>query len=124
MWRQRMRAAAKAVKQNAHKIAVQGHEHARQAGRKIARKVISIQQAARLPGKLMRNSSLAVTMREMTRASDVAWQDGYRQVAENRVPGLAPREHEGSYTRYATGTWDWQPQSAPAGAEPDPEIGQ
>jgi hypothetical protein len=75
-----------------HRVAVQGYAQARQAGRVMGGRVIAIQRAARLPEAMMRNSARAVTGRADGRRSDLAWRQGYRQIAEARVSGLADRE--------------------------------
>ena len=92
-WRRRWSAARKLARaggERIHRVATQVPERAWRAGRDLARKVISVQRAARLPEHLMQRSAWSVIERRgEARPADAAWRAGYRQAAEARVPGLA-----------------------------------
>jgi len=93
--------AARSGAQHLQRIAGQAPELARNAGRKLAGKVITIQEIAGLdqgpahllqrdPGRLMQRSALSVISRPALRPGDAAWREGYRETAMARVPGLTP----------------------------------
>jgi hypothetical protein len=94
--------AARSGTQYLQRLAAWAPERARNAGRKLAGKVITAQEIAGLdqgpahplqrdPVRLMHRSALSVISRPTMRPSDAAWREGYRQAATARVPGLAPR---------------------------------
>jgi hypothetical protein len=93
--------AARSGAQHLQRLAAQAPERARNAGRKLAGQVITIQESAGLdqgpahllqrdPVRLMQRSALSVTSRPALRASDAAWREGYRETAMSRIPGLTP----------------------------------
>ena len=93
--------AARSGAQHLHRLAARAPERARNAGRKLAGQVITVQEIAGLdqgrahllqrdPVRLMQRSALSVISRPALRPSDAAWREGYRQAAMARVPGLAP----------------------------------
>lgn len=122
-WLQRLRLGRRAVtgrsSRTMHRVAVQGYAQARQAGRVMASRVISMQRAARLPGYLMRNSARAVIDRPGDRRSGLAGRQGYRQAAEVRVVG--PTHGPGPVTPPAPAE-PAAPAWPPAG--PDREAGR
>ena len=92
---------ARSGAQHLQRLAASAPERTRNAGRKLASQVITIQEIAGLdqgpahllqcdPVRLMQRSALSVS-RPALRASDAAWREGYRETAMRRVPGLAPR---------------------------------
>ncbi len=103
-WHGRWTSTGKAVRsgtQHLQRLAAQAPERARNAGRKLAGKVITIQEIAGLdqgpahllqrdPARLMQRSALSVISRPSLRPIDAAWREGYRETAMARVPGLAP----------------------------------
>ncbi len=87
--------------QHLQRLAAQAPERARNAGRKLAGQVITVQESAGLdqgpahllqrdPVRLMQRSALTVISRPALRAGDAAWREGYRETAMRRVPGLRP----------------------------------
>ena len=92
---------ARSGAQHLQRLAAWAPERARNAGRKLAGQVITIQEIAGLdqapahllqrdPVRLMHLSALSVISRPALRASDAAWREGYRETAMARIPGLAP----------------------------------
>ncbi len=90
---------ARSGAQHLQRLAAQAPERARNAGRKLAGKVITVQEIAGLdlgpaqllqrdPVHLMHRSALSVITRPALRASDAAWREGYRETAMRRVPDL------------------------------------
>jgi hypothetical protein len=93
--------AARSGAQHLQRLAAQAPERARNAGRKLAGQVITVQEMAGLnegpahllqrdPVHLMHRSALSVITRPAPRPSDAAWREGYREAAMRRVPGLTP----------------------------------
>ena len=93
--------AARSGAQHLQRLAARAPERTRNAGRKLAARVITVQGIAGLdqgrahllqsdPVRLMQRSALSVISRPALRASDAAWREGYRETAMRRVPGLAP----------------------------------
>ncbi len=81
--------AARSGAQHMQRLAAQAPARARNAGRKLAGKVITIQEMAGLdqgpahlfqrdPVRLMQRSALSVISRPAVRASEAAWREGYR----------------------------------------------
>lgn len=63
--------------------------HARKAGQLIAAKVIGVQRTARLPEHLVERSARSVLGPRKGAEPTGDWLEGYRQVAEARIPALA-----------------------------------
>jgi hypothetical protein len=93
--------AARSGAQHLQRLAARAPEPARNAGRKLAGQVITVQEIAGLdqgparllqrdPVCLMHRSALSVISRPAMRPGDAAWREGYRETAMARVPGLAP----------------------------------
>jgi hypothetical protein len=123
-FRQSARAALRCSGGTVHRVAVQGYAKARQAGRVMASRVIAIQRGARLPEHMMRNSARAIIDRPDGRRSDLAWRQGYRQIAEASVSGLADRELVPARPPEPAGTGKpppWPQAGSPA--DPDKEAG-
>ncbi len=94
--------AARSGAQHLHRLAARAPERARNAGRKLAGQVITVQEIAGLdqgrahllqrdPVRLMQRSALSVISRPALRAGDAAWREGYRETAMARVPSLTLR---------------------------------
>lgn len=70
------------------KVAALGKAQARQAGQRMAQRVIGLQRQANLPVRLMEASARSTLERPMARASDLAWQSGYEQTVQQHVPQM------------------------------------
>jgi len=71
------------------RAAAQGYKRAQLSGAKLARKIISIQQAAGLDPRMIRASAERAIHRQTGRYSDRAFQHGYAQVVSARIPGMS-----------------------------------
>ena len=80
--------------QRAHRVAIQGFDKAKSAGRLTARHILSVQRAAELPEHLVEKSARSTIERAVPRESDRQWQAGYKEVAERHVPALREPEHD------------------------------
>ena len=89
----------------------------------MAKKILSIQRAAGLDEKLVRQSALSVVMAQEPRhrsAGHTAWVEGYEAEVRQRVPGFLP-ELERSPEWYQINPHD--PERDGPEPEPEPEPG-
>jgi hypothetical protein len=87
-WRHTAKRWAGQQGRKVQRVAAQGYDKARQAGRVTARKVLAIQSAAHLPARVMRRSALSVQVREPARLSDAAWRAAYISQVQRQAPQL------------------------------------
>jgi hypothetical protein len=114
-WRSRMRQWAAQRGRQAQRVAVQGYERARQAGRRLAVRVTAIQAAARLDPKLTRGSLESVRRREHARDADRAWRDGYVRQATPRPPARTAPEPGTGPDAGPDPSWPWSASPVPSG---------
>ena len=115
-WRQRLSLswlsivrASRPADQRAHQLAAQGLHQARAAGAALARKIISIQQAAGLDPRIIRESARAVASRHLVCDSDRQWQTAYIEAAARAVPGLVlPQPQPASPPPPAPPSWPYK----------------
>jgi len=108
--------ASRSTGRRVEQVAVQGFKQARISGAKLARRIVSIQRAANLHPRMMRQSVRSVANRSIPRESDRQWQASYVATAERL---LAPRPAPPAPTPPAP-TWPYK-----GGLDmSDPEIGQ
>ena len=84
-WREAIRNGGQQIQAATDPLA----QRAWNAGRDLARKVIAIQRAAQLPEYLVERSAKSVLRQPEIKPSDAQWREGYKEVALERVPGLA-----------------------------------
>jgi hypothetical protein len=113
--------AGKHAGQATHRVAAQGLQKAKLSGAKLARHVISVQKAAGVTDKMLRESARSVANRTMTRPGDRAWQAAY--VGEAQRLGALPAPERAAATvpaGPASARPSW-PHITPTG--PDREAG-